>query len=70
MEALNMGGASRNCYCCGSLTAFFNWSTGRWFPREKLMKIKKITGKMDRNRIFVEGVPICFQCCDELKKNE
>ena len=34
----------------------------------KLMRKKKIRGKMARNRLFIEGVKCCFSCYEELKK--
>ena len=69
---------SNICYCCGGdfspnghkCDFFFIWSTSRGFPIEKLFRIKKVKGRLSRNRIFVEGEKVCLRCHRKLVENE
>jgi len=59
-----------NCYMCRCDPGpFFVWSTSRYFPREELIKRKNINDKNALVRVIKEGVPICFQCLEKLKRN-
>ena len=64
-----MAGASKFCYCCGSLTGFYIWSTSRHFPRDKLIDNMNIdSNKLKRKEICANGVSVCFSCYNDLIK--
>jgi len=61
---------SKECHICKNHTIFYVWSTSRYFPKKALVKYMNTKSKYERNRIFKEGVPICFSCKDKLKEYE
>ena len=58
------------CYMCkGDCSPFYNWTSSRFFPREKLFGVMNIDRKEDMKHINL-GVEVCFQCCDKLMKEK
>ena len=46
---------------------FFYWTSGRYFPRNKLIRDMNIKGKRSIRAIRCIGERICFGCYNELK---
>ena len=55
-----------NCYMCGNDSLFFYWSSGRRFPRKKLIDKLSIKNKTTL-KVLTEGVPICYHCYNQIK---
>jgi len=59
---------AQDCYLCKNKTIFFIWSTSRNFPRDKLIKAKKLSTRYEIGLINKGGVPVCFSCFHKLNK--
>lgn len=54
------------CRRCSTDTIFFIWSTSRGFPSRQLIRKLNVKSKEGRKLIMREGVPVCFQCFNNL----
>lgn len=63
--------STRRCYICKNICSpFFNWTSSRIFPVEKMLKMlerMKEEDKMNMKNIK-DGEKVCFACFDKLKK--
>ena len=59
------------CFVCGSdCSPWYNWTSSRGFPLDKLYVKMNVESKLERKNL-VQGREICFLCHDELmKRNE
>jgi len=44
---------------------WYVWTSSRYFPREKLIKMKRIKDKGEKRNIY-NGVEVCMSCYNQL----
>jgi len=61
---------AKSCYICDNKTIFYIWSSSRHFPKRELIKEKKAISRSEVSMLSRDGVPVCFDCYEKLKKKD
>ena len=56
---------ARNCELCGIKTIFYINATSRYFNVDKLLSMKNIIGKREKQSYLKDNRVVCFHCVDE-----
>jgi len=58
----------KKCIVCGNRTMFYDWTSSRDFPVQKLIEVLKSKGMHYRIQTLKNiGFPVCFPCKRELE---